>query len=267
MRSDRSTPIARPPNPGSRCSRICSGSTAQRSLFGPTAWGWPGGPDWAPKARKRWADLVVEILHRHRESVDALYRSLIHLVEKASQIPEAQSSEDCPARDGGYLEQLARDREEPIREPAPGHPDVRREVARARAGRPGLANKQRSLIAVALPTLPSDPRQRRPTRTKGDIQWSITLRQLSEGLGVVAADATGDVQTLDADTGPRRSRRPTHGLGRRRPATPRNAGSSWGSSCSTNTARRSTRPTRPGSSSSNRRSAPRRQIARRLPAA
>jgi hypothetical protein len=47
-----------------------------------------------PDARKRWIDLAVEIMHRHRESLDALYKAWIHAVEKASQIPEAKSSED-----------------------------------------------------------------------------------------------------------------------------------------------------------------------------
>lgn len=45
-------------------------------------------------AQKRWLGLAVEIMHRHRESLDALYRAWIQAVEKASQIPEAKSSED-----------------------------------------------------------------------------------------------------------------------------------------------------------------------------
>jgi hypothetical protein len=66
-------------------------SATQGSLFGPAFA--PQG-DWTHGARKRWLDLSVEIMNRHRESVDALYRSLIHAVEKASQIPEATSSQD-----------------------------------------------------------------------------------------------------------------------------------------------------------------------------
>jgi hypothetical protein len=73
-------------------------SAAQGPFSGPAAWGPTFGPaarPWPPEARKRWVDLMVEIMHRHRESVDALYRSVIHVVEKASQIPEAQSSEEA----------------------------------------------------------------------------------------------------------------------------------------------------------------------------
>ncbi|HLK94085.1 MAG TPA: hypothetical protein VKZ18_29600, partial [Polyangia bacterium] len=55
---------------------------------------WPGlsGPT---DARKRWTDLTVEILNRHRESLDAFYKSLIQLVEQSSRISEAKSSEEA----------------------------------------------------------------------------------------------------------------------------------------------------------------------------
>lgn len=103
-------------------------SAAQGSFFGPTFFGSTlGGPasgptagHWPPEARKRWVDLVVEIMHRHRESMDALYRSVIHVVEKASQIPEAQSSEDARRATedlwNGWLESVKNQSESQLRD-------------------------------------------------------------------------------------------------------------------------------------------------------
>jgi hypothetical protein len=56
---------------------------------------WPGLGGATTDARKRWIDLSVEILNRHRESVDAFYKSVIQLVEQSSRISEAKSSEEA----------------------------------------------------------------------------------------------------------------------------------------------------------------------------
>lgn len=93
-------------------------SAASGSLFGPTAG--PTAGHWPPEARKRWVDLAVEIMHRHRESVDALYRSVIHAVEKASQIPEAQSPEQARRATedlwNGWLESVKNQSESQLRD-------------------------------------------------------------------------------------------------------------------------------------------------------
>ena len=68
-------------------------NVGQPSFFTPPQ-GMAGGPDWARNAQKRWSDLAAEMLNRQRESVDALFKSLIHVVEQASRISEAKSSED-----------------------------------------------------------------------------------------------------------------------------------------------------------------------------
>ncbi|HEX3905296.1 MAG TPA: hypothetical protein VH853_20890 [Polyangia bacterium] len=68
-------------------------NAGQPSFFAPPP-GMAGGPDWARNAHKRWAELTGEMLNRQRESVDALYKSLIQAVEQASRISEAKSSED-----------------------------------------------------------------------------------------------------------------------------------------------------------------------------
>ena len=51
--------------------------------------------DWSGAMRKRWVELVLEALNKHREFVDSHYRALIQAIEKAFRIPEARSSEDA----------------------------------------------------------------------------------------------------------------------------------------------------------------------------
>jgi hypothetical protein len=51
--------------------------------------------DWGGAMRKRWVELVVEALNKHREQLDSNYRSMIQAVEKSLRIPEARSSEDA----------------------------------------------------------------------------------------------------------------------------------------------------------------------------
>lgn len=50
--------------------------------------------DWSRTFQKRCTDLAVEILNRHRESLDALYKSVIQLIEQTSKIQDAKSSEE-----------------------------------------------------------------------------------------------------------------------------------------------------------------------------
>jgi hypothetical protein len=53
-----------------------------------------GAFDWGRTFQRRWTDLVVESLHKHRESLDAGYRSAIQLVEQTLRSAEAKSPED-----------------------------------------------------------------------------------------------------------------------------------------------------------------------------
>ena len=50
--------------------------------------------DWNRTFQKRWIELAVEILNKHRESIDAMYRSVIQLIEQSSRMSEAKSSEE-----------------------------------------------------------------------------------------------------------------------------------------------------------------------------
>ena len=51
-------------------------------------------PEWARNAQKKCVDLATEVLERQRESVDALFKSTINLLQQTSQISDAKSSED-----------------------------------------------------------------------------------------------------------------------------------------------------------------------------
>jgi hypothetical protein len=51
-------------------------------------------PDWNRTLQKRGVELLVEFLNRHRESLDTVYRSMIHLLEQTSKMPEAKSPEE-----------------------------------------------------------------------------------------------------------------------------------------------------------------------------
>jgi hypothetical protein len=63
------------------------------SLFG-VPQGAGVAPEWARNAQKKYVDLAAEVLERQRESVDALFKSTINLLQQTSQISEAKSSED-----------------------------------------------------------------------------------------------------------------------------------------------------------------------------
>ncbi len=53
-----------------------------------------GAFDWSRTLQRRWIELVVESLHKHRESLDATYRSGIQLIEQTLRSSEAGSPED-----------------------------------------------------------------------------------------------------------------------------------------------------------------------------
>jgi hypothetical protein len=51
--------------------------------------------DWGGSMRKRWIELLIETLNKHRESLDLAYRTVIQTMEQALRISEAKSSEEC----------------------------------------------------------------------------------------------------------------------------------------------------------------------------
>jgi hypothetical protein len=51
--------------------------------------------DWGGSMRKRWVELMIETLNKHRESLDLAYRTVIQTMEQALRISEAKSSEEC----------------------------------------------------------------------------------------------------------------------------------------------------------------------------
>jgi hypothetical protein len=58
----------------------------------------PGGVgvagDWNRGAQRRWLDLGVELLHKHREAIDGTYRAGIQIIEQTFHLAEAKSPED-----------------------------------------------------------------------------------------------------------------------------------------------------------------------------
>jgi hypothetical protein len=50
--------------------------------------------DFHRNVQKRWMELAIEILNRHRESLDTTYRSLIQLVEQTSKMSDVKSSDE-----------------------------------------------------------------------------------------------------------------------------------------------------------------------------
>jgi hypothetical protein len=53
--------------------------------------------EWGRTFQKRWLDLTLDTLKKHRETVDATYQSGISLIEQAFKASEAKSSEDFGA--------------------------------------------------------------------------------------------------------------------------------------------------------------------------
>src|SRR5262245_10303951 len=50
--------------------------------------------DWGRTSQKRWAELAVEMLNRHREVVDTSYRSGIQIIEHSFHVAEAKTADD-----------------------------------------------------------------------------------------------------------------------------------------------------------------------------
>ena len=63
--------------------------SAQPSLSGASA-----SAEWTRSIQKRWMDLTIEMLNKHRASLDAMYASGIQAIEQSFRIAEAKSSED-----------------------------------------------------------------------------------------------------------------------------------------------------------------------------
>jgi hypothetical protein len=54
-----------------------------------------GSPaEWGRASQKRWVDLGVEMLNKHREALDATYRAGIELIQQTFSVSEARSPED-----------------------------------------------------------------------------------------------------------------------------------------------------------------------------
>jgi len=53
-----------------------------------------GAADWGRGAQKRWVELGIEMLHRHREAMDTTYRSGIQIIEQTFSVAEAKSPDD-----------------------------------------------------------------------------------------------------------------------------------------------------------------------------
>jgi hypothetical protein len=58
----------------------------------PTASG--AGMEWSQTLQKRWAELTIESLNKHRGSLDSTYRSGIQLIEQTVRISDVKSSAD-----------------------------------------------------------------------------------------------------------------------------------------------------------------------------
>jgi hypothetical protein len=65
---------------------------AQQWMSSPNAAG--AATDLHGTLHKRGLELTVEILNRHRETLDTIYKSVIHLLEQTSRMSEAKSPED-----------------------------------------------------------------------------------------------------------------------------------------------------------------------------
>jgi len=50
--------------------------------------------DWGRGSQKRWLELGLEMLNRHREALDAIYKSGIQVIEQTFHVTEAKSADD-----------------------------------------------------------------------------------------------------------------------------------------------------------------------------
>ena len=87
--------------------------------------------DWGRGSQKRWVELGVEMLNRHREAIDTIYKSGIQVIEQAFHVAEAKSADDYRRMIEDLWRKLFESAERAVREPVPRLPDVLREVGRA----------------------------------------------------------------------------------------------------------------------------------------
>ena len=52
------------------------------------------GMEWSKSFQKRWGELALESLKKHRESLDSTYRTSIQLIEQTLRVSDVKSSAD-----------------------------------------------------------------------------------------------------------------------------------------------------------------------------
>ena len=52
------------------------------------------GMEWSKTFQKRWAELAIESMNKHRESMDSTYRAGIQLIEQTFRISDVKSTAD-----------------------------------------------------------------------------------------------------------------------------------------------------------------------------
>jgi hypothetical protein len=62
-------------------------------------WPWPmsatgGSVDWAQRLQSRWVEFTSEMLTRHRESLDTMYKLAMQMLEQSSRLSESKSPEE-----------------------------------------------------------------------------------------------------------------------------------------------------------------------------
>jgi hypothetical protein len=50
--------------------------------------------DWGRSVQRRWSDVTLELLDKHREALDSMYRSGIEMVERTFHLSDARSPEE-----------------------------------------------------------------------------------------------------------------------------------------------------------------------------
>jgi hypothetical protein len=50
--------------------------------------------EWTRGFQQRWLEMTVDVLNKHRESIDSTYRAGIQVIEQSVRLSEAKSSED-----------------------------------------------------------------------------------------------------------------------------------------------------------------------------
>ena len=62
-------------------------------------WPWSQGAagmptDWAQRVQSRWIEFTGELLNRHRESLDTMYKLAIQMMDQMSRLHESKTSEE-----------------------------------------------------------------------------------------------------------------------------------------------------------------------------